>query len=45
MIDRDKLIEIVKDSLMKHIGKSYNIVENIVDDIIVNQREERESDD
>ena len=41
MIDRDRLIEIVKDSLMKHIGKSCNLAENIVDDIIANQREEK----
>ena len=36
MIDRDRLIEIVKDSLMRNIGKSYNLAENIVDDIIAN---------
>lgn len=45
MIDRDKLIEIVKDSLMKYIGKSCNLAENIVDDIIVSQREEIENND
>ena len=30
-----------KDSLMRNIGKSYNLAENIVDDIIANQREEK----
>ena len=38
MTERDRLIEIVKDSLMKNIGKSCNLVENIVNDIIVSQR-------
>ena len=41
MIDRDRLIEIVKDSLMRNIGKSCNLAENIVDDIITSQREEK----
>ena len=33
---RDRLVPIVKDSLMKHIGKSCNLAENIVDDLIEN---------
>lgn len=33
---RDKLVPIVKNSLMTHIGKSCNLAENIVDDIIAN---------
>ena len=37
MIDRDRLVKIVKDSLMRNIGKSCNLAENIVDDIIANQ--------
>ena len=41
MTNRDRLIEIVKDSLMRNIGKSCNLAENIVDDIITNQREEK----
>ena len=41
MTNRDRLIEIVKDSLMRNIGKSCNLAENIVDDIIANQREEK----
>lgn len=45
MIDRDRLIEIVKDNLMGNINKSCNLAENIVDDIIANQREERDSND
>lgn len=45
MIDRDRLIEIVKDNLMENIDKSCNLAENIVDDIIVIQREERKSND
>lgn len=32
--ERDRLIEIVKSSLMKHIGKSCNLAENIVDDLL-----------
>lgn len=31
---RERLIPIVKDSLMKHIGKSCNLAENIVDDLV-----------
>lgn len=34
-----------KDSLMRNIGKSCNLAENIVDDIIVSQREEIENND
>ena len=45
VIDRDRLIEIVKVNLMGNINKSCNLAENIVDDIIVSQREERESND
>ena len=30
-----------RDSLMRNIGKSCNLDENIVDDIIANQREEK----
>lgn len=41
MTDRDRLIEIVKNSFMINIGKSCNLAENIVDDIIANQREEK----
>ena len=41
MTNRDRLIEIVKDSLMRNIGKSCNLAENIIDDIIANQREEK----
>ena len=41
MIDRDRLVKIVKDSLMRNISKSCNLAENIVDDIIANQREEK----
>ena len=41
MTNRDRLIEIVKNSFMINIGKSCNLAENIVDDIIANQREEK----
>ena len=41
IIDRYRLIEIVKDSLMRNIGESCNLAENIVNDIIANQREEK----
>ena len=41
MTNRDRLIEIVKDSLKRNIGKSCNLAENIVDDIIANQRKEK----
>ena len=34
MNDREKLIEIVRNSLKKNIGKSCKLAENIVDDII-----------
>ena len=33
---RERLIPIVLDSLMKHIDKSCNLAENIVDDLIAN---------
>ena len=33
---RDRLIEFVKDSLKRHIGKSCNLAENITDDILAN---------
>lgn len=34
MTDREKLIEIVKNSLIKHIDKSCRLTENIVDDLL-----------
>ena len=34
MTDRERLIEIVKNSLIKHIGKSCSLAENIVDDLL-----------
>ena len=34
--DRDRLIEFVKDSLKRHIGKSCNLAENITDDLLAN---------
>lgn len=34
MTDRERLIEIVKNSLIKHIGKSCCLAENIVDDLL-----------
>lgn len=34
MTDREKLIDLVRNSLKRHIGKSCNLAENIVDDII-----------
>ena len=33
---RDRLIEFVKDSLKRHIGKSCNLAENITDDLLAN---------
>lgn len=35
------MMMINRDSLMRNIGKSCNLAENIVDDIIANQREEK----
>lgn len=34
MTDRDRLIAIVKDSLIRNIGKSCKLAENITDDLI-----------
>ena len=34
MTDREKLIEIVRNSLMRHIGNSCSLAENIVDDLL-----------
>lgn len=36
MTDREKLIEIIKDSLMRHIGKSCCLAENITNDLLAN---------
>lgn len=36
MTDRDRLIEFIKDSLKRHIGKSCNLAENITDDLLAN---------
>lgn len=36
MTDREKLIEPVKDSLKKNIGKSCNLAENIADYLLAN---------
>ena len=36
MTDREKLIGIVKDSLMRYIGKSCCLAENIVNDLLAN---------
>lgn len=33
---REKLIELIKSSLMKHIGKSCKLAENIADDLLQN---------
>ena len=36
MTDRERLINVVKDSLTRNIGKSCKLAENIVDDILAN---------
>lgn len=34
MTERERLIEIIRDSLKKNVGKSCKLAENIVDDVI-----------